>query len=315
MVILITGAFGFVGGRLAQYLSQKGHEVILSTREVPKSVDWLPGVSVRKTVWDSSEQLLEICQGVDVVIHAAGVDAQNCALNPVYALEFNGVSTLRLVRAAKTAGVKRFLYISTAHVYSPKMTGIISEETCPSNLHPYATSHLSGEHAVLCESSNEFDGIVVRLSNAFGVPTHNRVSCWTLLVNDLCMQAAQFGKMVLRSNGKDFRDFISLHEVSRIVDKLISSPKHYRNKIFNIGSGRSMSVIDMARLIGQRCKIIGLNPDIIIKEALIEVQDASPDFIGLQYRTDNLMQAKIRVDDNPIEEIDRLVAYCIEEHF
>src|SRR3546814_17036700 len=93
------------------------------------------------------------------------MNAQNCAANPVEALEFNGVATARLVQAAARVGIRRFIYLSTAHVYCAPLTGTITEDTCPRNLHPYATSHLAGENAVLSAvQAGEISGMVLRLS-------------------------------------------------------------------------------------------------------------------------------------------------------
>ena len=190
MRILITGGFGFVGGRLAEHLAQAGHQIVLGTRNARNPPVWLPQAKVAQIVWDDDCVLKRILDGVNVVIHAAGMNAQECADKPVVALEFNGVATARLIAAAVRVDVQRFIYFSTAHVYASPLVGTINEETYPRNLHPYATSHLAGEHAVLSTNKcGEIQGIVLRLSNAFGSPMHKSVNCWRLLVNDLCRQA------------------------------------------------------------------------------------------------------------------------------
>src|SRR3546814_20189177 len=105
------------------------------------------------------------------------MNAQNCAANPVEALEFNGVATARLVQAAARVGIRRFIYLSTAHVYCAPLTGTITEDTCPRNLHPYATSHLAGENAVLrAVKAGEISGMVLRFLNVLGVQI-GRGSC------------------------------------------------------------------------------------------------------------------------------------------
>src|SRR3546814_14338280 len=116
------------------------------------------------------------CRGCDAVIHAAGMNAQNCAANPVEALEFNGVATARLVQAAARVGIRRFIYLSTAHVYCAPLTGTITEDTCLRNLHPYATTHLAGENAVLLAVQfGEILGIVLGIANVLGVPAYPEV--------------------------------------------------------------------------------------------------------------------------------------------
>jgi UDP-glucose 4-epimerase len=306
--ILITGGFGFIGGRLAVHLAQAGHQIILGTRHLITPPDWLSQAEVAKIDWDDAEVLERSCDGIDVIIHAAGMNAQDCIADPAAALVFNGAATAHLVASACRATVKQFIYLSTAHVYASPLVGIITEETCPNNSHPYATSHLAGEHAVLTESVRaEINGIVLRLSNTFGAPMHKDVSCWTLLVNDLCKQAVQTRKLVLQSNGLQHRDFICLSEVCCVVEKLIDSDHLTQAKIFNVGAGLSHSVLEMAQLIQQRCsKVLGFVPELQHKQCGLDEQPPS-----LTYCTKNLNTWGISIESlGSKAEIDRLLRFC-----
>lgn len=238
MRVLITGASGYLGGRLAQFMaSQTNHEILLGTRKISGPPVWSPDARVAQTLWDSPHALEEICVGIDAVIHLAGMNAQDCAADPVAALRINGVATAQLLQAAIRTGVKKFIYLSTAHVYGSPLTGAITEQTCPVNLHPYATSHRAGEDAVrAAHQREEIVGVVIRLSNAYGAPMHREVNCWMLLVNDLCRQAVQTRKLVLRSSGVQLRDFITLHDTARCVDHFIHLPaRSCGDGLFNLG--------------------------------------------------------------------------------
>jgi UDP-glucose 4-epimerase len=308
MRILITGGFGFVGGRLAQHLQQIGHQIVLGSRNASRTPVWISKAQVVKTIWDDESALEQICSEVDVVIHAAGMNAQDSAANPVAALEINGLATARLVNASSRAGVKRFIYLSTAHVYDKQLIGTISEDACPRNLHPYATSHIAGENAVLSASQcRKFKGIVLRLSNAYGTPVDKEVNCWNLLVNDLCRQAVQTGKMVLRSSGLQYRDFIAMSEVCRVVEGLSSREYDSASRnVFNVGSGRSQSLLEMAHLIQQRCEmVLGFQPELSSKEIGEEERNEI-----LEYQIARLAKIEITVGiDNGLE-IDRLLEFC-----
>jgi UDP-glucose 4-epimerase len=309
MRILITGGFGFVGGRLAVHLAQAGHQIILGTRHSMTVPDWLPQANVVKIAWDDEIALERSCNGVDVIIHAAGMNAQDCIVDPVAALAFNGLSTAKLVLAASRASVKKFIYLSTAHVYANPLVGIITEETCPSNLHPYATSHLAGENAVLSASNlGELQGIVLRLSNAFGAPMHKDVNCWMLLVNDLCKQALQTRKLVLQTSGLQQRDFISLTDVCQTIEMLVIVHTEFKQvNVFNVGEGVSQSVLEMAQLIQQRClKVLGFKPELQHKQGGFNEQHLS-----LNYRTDRLNSLGISCKNlSCVEEIDSLLRFC-----
>jgi len=308
MRILITGGFGFVGGRLAVHLAQSGHQIILGSRKARSSPDWLPQAKVVQIDWDDAHSLEQLCGAVDTLIHAAGVNAQDCTADPVAALEFNGVATTRLVQAANRAGVKRFIYLSTAHVYASPLVGAIHEATCPRNLHPYATSHLSGEQAVL--SANErcqIQSIVLRLSNAFGAPVHKDVNCWMLLVNDLCRQVVETGQMVLHTSGLQQRDFVSMTKVCRVTEFLISdNGKTDQSGIFNVGAGMAETVLEMAQFIQQRCRItLNFEPDLLRGKA-----NANESHPAMIYLVDKLFDLGITANSDAESEIDNLLLFC-----
>ena len=309
MRILITGGFGFVGGRLAVYLAQAGHQVILGTRHSTTSPDWLPQAEVAKIAWADAVALERSCDGVEVIIQAAGMNAKDCAADPIAGLSFNGLATARLVAAANQARVKQFIYLSTAQVYDNRLVGTITEDTCPRNLHPYATSHLAGELAVLsAHSRGELQGITLRLSNAFGSPTHKDVNCWMLLVNDLCKQAVQTGKLLLHSSGLQQRDFVSLTDVCQVIEKLVlGHTKLKQANIFNVGASVSQSVLAMANLIQQRCaKVLGFTPELQHKQNGVDEQ-----YAAFTYRTDNLNTLGISCKSQiNTEEIDKLLQFC-----
>lgn len=308
MRILITGGFGFVGGRLAQHLQNVGHQVIIGSRNACRPPDWLPDAEVVRTDWYDGRVLAEICEAADVVIHAAGMNAYDCAADPLAALEVNGMATARLVKAAMRANVRRFIYLSTAHVYASPLNGIITEDTCPRNLHPYATSHLAGENAVLSATQREkIEGIVLRLSNAFGAPMHKDVNCWMLLINNLCRQAVETGTMVFRTSGLEQRDFVSMTKVCRVVEALSTSSLGAKApRVFNLGSGESKTLIEAAELVQEHCKLVlGEAPKILLPKA--NTGESPP---ALVYRTDALATQNLQVDVDEIDELKKLINFC-----
>ena len=306
--ILISGGLGFVGSRIAEYLSLEGHKIILASRNITTAPTWLPDAGVIEIDWNDMASLEKACKGVDIVIHAAGMNARDCVADPIGALNFNGKSTGKFAKAALNAGVARFIYISTAHVYSSKLTGFISEKNIPINTHPYATSHLAGENEILCLDQSKMWSIVIRLSNAFGAPKDLNANCWMLLINNLCKQAVQTNKLVLKSSGLEFRDFISLEQVCRVIAAFTSSKiKPIGINIFNLGTGTSKSIIEMARLVQQRCEqVLNFEPELI--SSARSSRDHEHDFC---YQNSNLSLLGIETDDRfNLDEIDNLLHFC-----
>jgi UDP-glucose 4-epimerase len=312
MRVLIAGGFGFIGGRLAQHLAQAGHHVMLGSR-VPRPLpDWLPTADVGLLDWRSVDAMAQLCCGFDVVIQAAGMNAQRSVADPVAALEFNGLATARLLDAATKSSVKRFIYLSTAHVYTSPLVGIVSEANSTLNPHPYATSHVAGENAVLtARSQQKIEGIVLRLSNAFGAPTHREVNCWMLLVNDLCRQAVMTGTMTLTSSGSQLRDFIPIGRVCRIAESVSNFAVLAQiPDILNVGSGVSQSVLEMAKLIQSRClQTLGFEPSLRWPKSTDE-----PTTDKLFYKTERMQKLEMQYKVDPrvdvLLEIDRLLLFC-----
>jgi UDP-glucose 4-epimerase len=306
--ILLTGGMGLVGGRVAQSLHGQGDFVILGSRRAQAHPSWLATADVVVMDWMSMDSLVAACHGVDAIVHLAAMNHAECLHDPVAALEVNGVNTVRLVEAAKIAGVGRFIYFSTAHIYGAPLAGYIDEGALPRCLHPYATSHRAAEDVVLA-ANDKLSSIVLRLSNGFGRPAHAKVNSWMLLVNDLCLQAVTKGCMTLRSSGLQKRDFITLHDVGAAVSHILDLPNtKIGNGLFNIGSGESMRVIEMAELIQSRCSVLlGFTPD-IVRPAPHE-HELNSDF---SYVIDKLLATGFVLSGNPRAEIDGTLIMCNE---
>ena len=313
MRILVTGGLGFVGSRLCLHLESLGHSVIIGARSIRTPPTWLPKAEFVEIDWESDYSLSHACEGVDVVFHAAGMNSKESIEDPIKALQFNGLCTARLLEQAGKSTVTRFVYLSTAHVYASPLVGIINEYTCPTNKHPYATSHLAAENVVLETNRHpNIERVVVRLSNVYGAPGHPQANCWMLLVNDLCRQAIKHKNMVLKTSGIQRRDFVSMTKVVAILSSLASqSLTNFGSNILNIGSGSSLTVLEMTRLIKERCEVVmGFIPK--ITSVQIAVADKTHE---LSYRSSFLTEKHFSESIDIMNcEVDRLLQFC-HTHF
>ena len=306
--VLVTGGMGFVGGRVSQSLSKRSDvSLTLGSRVAHKNPLWLPSAQVINMDWCSQQSLILACEGINTLVHLAGLNAFECLRDPVLALEVNAVNTARLMLAAKEAGVGRVIYFSTAHVYGASLAGQIDELSLTKSRHPYSTSHRAAEDIVFASANDNFDTIVLRLSNGFGVPSHAAVNAWMLLMNDLCWQAVTSGSLTLRSTGLQLCNFITLHDVGRVVGHMLDLPKSsIGDGLFNIGSGESSRVIDMVKLIQTRCnELFGFSPK-IIRPNVTKTDRSS----GFDYKIDKLLSTGFALNGNPTFEIDETLRMC-----
>jgi len=301
--VLITGGFGFLGGRLGQYLSGD-YNIILASRTDQVTPDWLPLSKTIKIDWESERSLLDACKSVDIIIHASGLNAQECSDDPDKAFLVNGTYTQRLVNATVKQGVKKIIYLSTAHVYGDNLTGVVSEAMPVTNKHPYAASHVAGEEAVLFATNQDaISGVVVRIANAFGQPTDKNVNCWMLLVNDLCRQAVVKKSLTLYNNSKIVRDFVTISDFCSVIGLLIE--ENNTGNIVNIGSGKSYTIGEMAAKIQSNClNVLGFEPPIILK------QKPSMNKNSFQFKTNYLDSVSFQFANDFDGEIKGLINFC-----
>jgi UDP-glucose 4-epimerase len=312
MRVLITGGFGYLGGRLAQHLKALGWEVLLGTSRQRESPPWICGSEVIQIDWNSVRSLDQGCRAVDAVLHTAGANSAYCERNPSIALQVNGVNTARLVEAAVRQKVGKFVYLSTAHVYASPLEGTITEASPTQNLHPYATSHLAGESSVrYARSSGELDGLVLRVSNAFGYPTHSEVACWHLVLNDLCRQAVTTGRMTIRGDGSEKRDFIPISDVCANVAYLLQQrPGMVSPEIVNIGAGITHSVFEGALAVQERVRLAtGTLPRIDRTRT-----SGSPMVSEFRYTSVTLKSDVERGKLRFLAELDQLIEHCNHNH-
>lgn len=306
---MITGVSGLLGGRIAKYFAtlEEDFEINLASSKKFQLSEYIRSGKLISIDWNSRTSLEDACEGVEYVVHCAGMNAQDAAKDPQVAIEFNGRATGRLLEAAIQRGASKFIYFSTAHVYGSPLKGDISENSSLSNQHPYAVSNLEGEKEVNERAaSGRISGINIRLSNAFGAPVDPNVNCWTLLVNDLCRQAVATQRMILKTTGLQKRDFIPISDVCRAVYHLLRIQSNSNASVYNVGGNASMTVWEMANLVRQRCEVVlGFLPALERLEP--DERETAADF---SYKITKLLSTGFLLSNEFDSEIDDLLIFC-----
>jgi UDP-glucose 4-epimerase len=249
-----------------------------------------------------------ICDGVDAVIHLAALDDREAKSNTDLANELSGNATRYLIENAAHFNVERFLFMSTAHVYADSLIGNISEDSITTSTHPYATSHMLGEQALI-NAKDLVTGIRIRCANGFGFPIGSSIELKNTLMNDLCQQVAQMGVITLRSSGTQPRNFVPFGDVAAATIHLLELDKaHLGDGLFNVGSTSSCSVLAMAQLVAERAhQIFGIDCPIVRPESaeILEPQ-------MLDYSISKLLATGFSTSNSVDKEIDGLLRSCFE---
>jgi UDP-glucose 4-epimerase len=309
-LILVTGAGGYLGGRLVAHLRQGGRPLRLVSRPgggggAGQGAGLAGEAALRGDLRDPSFARAAL-EGVTTVVHLAAPNEIESQADPLGAIDVTIGGTLVLLQAARAAGVARFVYLSTAHVYGP-LEGTIHEGTVPRPTHPYAITHRAAEDFVLAATAGGPRGVVLRLSNAVGAPARAEVNRWTLLANDLCRQAITTSKLVLRSAGLQWRDFVAMSDVCGAITHLVDLPAdRLEDGLFNVGSGEALRVIDLAERIRDRTLALTGTAPTIVRPAPAPGETHPP----LNFSVDKLWNTNFKFGGSLDDEIDATLLLC-----
>lgn len=164
MKILVTGATGKVGSRLAKRLVARGDAVRALVRDETRA-DGLRQHGVELAVGDllRESSLADALNGIDAVVHCAAFFR---GATPEEAHAVNDLGTQRLARAARAANVKRFVFTSTGLVYGPKDGRAAREDDACAPIDAYPKSKLAAERFLL--GLEGLDVRVLRLPFVYG---------------------------------------------------------------------------------------------------------------------------------------------------
>lgn len=159
----------------------------------------------------------EILSGVDVLIHAAGVRDEDIKGQGPDGVDRAVRQSVNLFKAAFDSGCRKFVYVSTAHVYG-QLRGTISESSPVNPQSPYAEVHARVEEA-LCDlaRSNGCQSLVLRPNAVFGISFDpERFSRWHLIPFAFPLAAVWDGRLDVKVPSAS-RNFVSSQDIAECV--------------------------------------------------------------------------------------------------
>ena len=247
--ILVTGSSGFIGSAIVSSLIESGRSVRPTSR---RSIDKLTnsfGLPVtRFDVLKDIESNNEVFHGVKTLIHCATPnDIQSRDKDGGMPLAVSG--TFRLIEEAVRYGVKRIIFLSTLQVYGTELSGLVTELSPINCESQYGLNHYLGEEICrLAARIHEIDVVILRPSNVYGVPLVSTVSRSTLVPMCFIYEANKEGSLTIRSSGLQRRNFVSLYEVSQIVERILDRfPKGFH--VVNAVSAWHPRILDIAQMV------------------------------------------------------------------
>lgn len=261
MNFLITGAAGFLGSSLANYLIREGHQVRgLDDLSAGNPEALSQDVLFTRGDVNDRPKLWTLLQDVDCVYHlAARVSVPESVLYPREYNATNVGGTVCLMEAMRDVGVRRVVFISSGAVYGDQGKQPLGENAAPNPRSPYAVSKLAAEYYV--RSIGDLWGIdtlSLRVFNAYGPGQHLPPSHAPVIPNYL-RQVMRGGTLVMHGDGMQTRDYVFVDDVVSAMISAATAPD-IDNLVINIGSGNETSVRDLIKII---MEVTGVKTDAI----------------------------------------------------
>ena len=244
--VLITGVAGFIGRFVARHFSEQAWSVV-GVDQVPPENAPLQNLSAYHSLRLPDKRLTSLLQHSfpRVCIHCAGrASVGRSVEDPASDFYDGSVITFELLNALRLyAPGCRFILLSSAAVYGNPRSLPVNEDEPTLPISPY------GFHKLQCELlSLEFARVYglatasVRVFSAYGAGLRRQV-IW-----DICEKIAKWKSLELQGTGKETRDFVHAADVTRAL-ALIAETAPMEGEAYNIGSGKQVSITELANMI------------------------------------------------------------------
>jgi nucleoside-diphosphate-sugar epimerase len=273
MRVLLTGHKGYIGTVMLPMLQREGHEIVGLDSDLFEGCIFgdrsicgdIPDIPYMKK--DIREVDLSDLQGFDAVVHLCALSNDPLGyFNPEVTYKINHEASVMLAKLAKKAGVQRYLFSSSCSVYGDSGADMMTEESVPHPITPYALSKVRAEEGISRLADSSFSPTFLRSATAYGVSPMLR---FDLVLNNLVAWAHTTGIILLKSDGMAWRPIVHIEDISRAFIAILNAPRNLvHNQVFNVGiTEENYQVRELANIVKE-----------IVPNSHVEyTKDAGPD--------------------------------------
>jgi nucleoside-diphosphate-sugar epimerase len=253
MRIFVTGTEGYLGSLLAPELLRQGYEVIgLDVGFYKERMLYRDGLTTPLTLAKDLRQVEATdLKGVDVVVHMAELSNDPAGqLAPNITYEINHKGSVRLAQLAKSAGVKRFVYMSSCSVYGVAEKDFIDEESPVNPQTAYAECKTLVERDIKALADAKFSPTFMRNATAYGASPRMR---FDIVLNNLAGLAWTTKEIRMISDGTPWRPIVHGLDICQAIVAVVGAPREaVFNEIFNVGDTKhNYRVKEIAEIVGE----------------------------------------------------------------
>lgn len=243
MKCLVTGGAGFIGSNLVKKLVIDGHDVTVLDNLLSgyrSNLNPFKGIHfVEGDVRDESAVSSAI-NGAEVVFHlAASVGNKRSIEHPITDAEINVIGTLRVLEAARKAGVRKIVTSSSAGIFGELKTLPIKENHPVEPDSPYGCTKLCKEKECLAYAKlYDLEVICLRYFNVYG--PNQRFDAYGNVIPIFAFKMIRREQITIFGDGEQTRDFVNVHDV--VQANIRAAQARGVSGSFNIGSGKRITI-------------------------------------------------------------------------
>ncbi len=251
MKVLVTGHDGYIGRILTRVFVEAGHEPTGLDSGLYDGCDFGPSVEagVPELRLDVRDVRPEHLDGYDAVVHLAAISNDPLgSLAPEVTYEINRDAAVAIARAARAAGVGRFLFSSSCSLYGSAGDEVVDEAAEWKPVTPYGWSKVLAEQELTALADDGFSPVFLRSGTAYGVSPRLRGD---LVVNNLVGYAVATGEVLLKSDGSPWRPLVHVEDISLAFLAALEAPRDaIHAQAFNVGAtAENYRIRDVAEIV------------------------------------------------------------------
>ena len=246
--VLVTGGAGFIGSHLCEGLLAAGYRVRVLDSLVYGKREWVPQTA---ELIEGDIRDIDACHraaaGMDGVLHCAAMSRSGPSQEHLdLCTQSNITGTQNMLLAARDAGVKKFIYSGSSTYYGSR-TPPHRESDPPDFLNIYGLTKRVGEqYCLLFDEGFGLPCIVFRYFNVYG-PRQPETGAYALVLGIFLRRHAEGKTLEIHGGGEQRRDFVHVRDIVSANLAALKSDVH--GEVFNVGSGTSISVKELADMI------------------------------------------------------------------
>jgi len=268
MKVLVTGHKGYIGTVMVPMLLKEGFDVVGMDTDLYRSCTYGEQlVDVPTIDKDVRDVVVDDVKGYDAIVHLAALSNDPLGnINPDLTYDINYHASVRMAEAARSAGVRRFVFSSSCSMYGKAGDEILDESADFNPVTAYAKSKVYVERDVSQMADDNFSPVFMRNSTAYGVSPRIR---FDLVINNLVAWAMTTGRILMKSDGSPWRPLVHIEDITQAVICALKAPQEtVHNLAVNVGSNdENYQMRDLAQFVKEtvpNCEIDyadGAGPD------------------------------------------------------